>query len=85
MIISVSKAYERAAVIIEMMTSGKLTVETAAYRLEEVNVAAGTNIACDIASLTVLKQRHQKTIVFEAMREEEDDYESSEEYEDSGN
>lgn len=81
--ISVSTAYERASVIIDKLTAGTLSVEMAAYRLEEVNEAAGVNIACDVDSLTLLVLKHQKTTVFEAMRQDEDDDYESSEYEDS--
>lgn len=80
---TISDAYARASKVFELLTSGQLSVEMAHYRLEEVNAASGIHIRCDLPYLTEIKTKQQASTVFTAMKEPEEDYESSEEYESS--
>lgn len=76
--ITVATAYERASKIFNLLSEGMLSPELAQFRLDEVNLASGLTIRSDLAYLREIKQKHQKTAVFEAMKDEDEDYESSE-------
>lgn len=84
--LTISEAYRRASVIIDLLVEDKIRPSTASFRLEEVNLAAGTDIASDVETLMKMKIKHQSSSVFGQMQGSDDsDYDSSEEYEDSGN